>query len=381
MTRTVRSRVLAGIAVGALAATLGLPGVAAAATTHRTASVCALHPLPLPADMVGRAVEVDPTGRFVAGLGYRITGDVWQPLMLLWTVPPLHPRPGVWNEPRLTVVPTAVDHIPSSINRYGVVVGSASVDNVYRPWRYSNGHFEWLPAPTTVSGTWAVAINSRGDVVGYGAVEETETTIPLLWPADRPGTVEVIDSPPVTGAEEILDDGTIVGTAGGFGWVRHPDGNDRPAHRSGRPLVRGLGGSGNVGGGPHRHQRRPRGRHLGALGPADRRGERREPGGENAAGRQRPGRSAHWPNRRPRRPHRDPVRRCPRCPPRPRLVNRRQRPRRGLHERLSTAPSELDRLLRRPAPRVGRTPPPRLPVVTRRGATGENRYPVAGAHW
>ncbi|MEH1030157.1 hypothetical protein V6W11_20650 [Micromonospora profundi] len=224
MTRTVRSRVLAGIAVGALAATLGLPGVAAAATTHRTASVCALHPLPLPADMAGRAVEVDPTGRFVAGLGYRITGDVWQPLMLLWTVPPLHPRPGVWNEPRLTVVPTAVDHIPSSINRYGVVVGSASVDNVYRPWRYSNGHFEWLPAPTTVSGTWAVAINSRGDVVGYGAVEETETTIPLLWPADRPGTVEVIDSPPVTGAEEILDDGTIVGTAGGFGWVRHPDG-------------------------------------------------------------------------------------------------------------------------------------------------------------
>ncbi|MGC5380374.1 hypothetical protein ACPXB1_18060 [Micromonospora sp. DT68] len=224
MTRTVRSRVLAGMAVGALTATLGLPGVAAAATTPRTASVCALHPLPLPADMVGRAVEVDPTGRFVAGLGYRITDDGWQPLLLLWTVPPLHPRPGVWNEPRLTVVPMAAELSLGGINRYGVVVGTAYVDNVHRPWRYSNGHLEWLPAPTTVSGTWPRGINSRGDIIGQGAVEETETTLPLLWPVDRPGTVEVIDSPPVTAAQEIFDDGTIVGTAGDFGWVRHPDG-------------------------------------------------------------------------------------------------------------------------------------------------------------
>ncbi|WCN83246.1 hypothetical protein [Micromonospora sp. LH3U1] len=223
MTRIVRSRFLAGLTAGALTASLGLPGVATAAPKHRSAPVCALRSLPLPADMDGRAEAVDPTGRFVVGLGYRITDDDFQPLLLLWAAPPIRSAPGVWNEPRLTVVAMGAAQEVRDINRYGVVVGNAVVDNSYRPWRYRNGHLEWLPVPTMVSGTWALGINARGDIVGQGAVEQTETTLALLWPADRPGTVEVIDAPAYASAREILDDGTIVGNAADFGWVRHPD--------------------------------------------------------------------------------------------------------------------------------------------------------------
>ncbi|MET8258431.1 hypothetical protein ACFYPG_01825 [Micromonospora sp. NPDC005553] len=202
--------------------------------------------------MTGRALTVDPTGRFIAGIGYRIDDDDTQPLLLLWAGPPRRPGPGVGDEPRLTVVTIGALHQVENINRYGVAVGSAFVDNVYRPWRYRNGRLEWLPVLPTVSNTLALGINSRGDIVGLGAVEQTETTLPLLWPADRPGTVEVIDAPSNASAREILDDGTIIGTAGGFGWVRHPDARtDRltaPGARwSGIVAARGTWAVGSIG--------------------------------------------------------------------------------------------------------------------------------------
>lgn len=223
MTRFVRNKFLVGLTAGVLTATLGLPGAATAEPKRRTVPVCALRPLPLPADMIGRATAVDPTGRFIAGIGYRFDGDDWQALLLLWAGTPQRPGPGVWNEPRLTVVALGALQQVETINRYGVSVGNAFVDNVYRPWRYRDGRLEWLPVLPTVSNTWALGINSRGDIVGQGAVEETETSLPLLWPADRPGTVEVIDAPSNASAREILDDGTIIGSAGSSGWVRHPD--------------------------------------------------------------------------------------------------------------------------------------------------------------
>ncbi|MGW1449720.1 hypothetical protein ACWCO3_15740 [Micromonospora sp. NPDC002411] len=223
MTRIARNRFLVVLTAGALTATLGLPGVATAEPKHRTLPVCALRPLPLPADMNGRALAVDPTGRFIAGTGYRIDDDDWQPLLLLWAGTPGRPGHEVRTEPRLTVVAIGGGLQVEDINRYGVAVGNAFVDNVNRPWRYRNGRVEWLPVPPVVSNTWATGINSRGDIVGRGAVEQTETSLPLLWPADRPGTVEVIDAPSDASATEILDDGTIIGTAGNSGWVRHPD--------------------------------------------------------------------------------------------------------------------------------------------------------------
>ncbi|WP_433113403.1 hypothetical protein [Micromonospora sp. CA-246542] len=219
MTRISRNTFLAGLTAGVLVVTLGLPGVATAVPQARTGSACTLRPLPLPADLNGQARAVDPTGRFIAGPGYRVDGEDRQPLLLLWAT-----RPGVWNQPRLTVVEFQTEPQVDSINRYGVAIGTAYVGDVHRPWRYTQGRLEWLPVPPVVANVSVHSINARGDIVGSGAVEETETALPLLWPADRPGTVEVIDIPPHYGAVEIFDDGTIVGGTGVSGWVRHPDG-------------------------------------------------------------------------------------------------------------------------------------------------------------
>ncbi|WP_446214056.1 hypothetical protein [Micromonospora sp. IBSANI012] len=220
MTRTIPNSLLAGLTVGVLTATLGAPGIATAATRPRSATLCTIRPLPMPADVThGEARAIDPTGRFVAGRGLRIAGDVREELLLLW------------DGPRVTVAPSDPHRYLAAVNRYGVMVGSAFVDGTYRPWRYRDGRLEWLPAPATVSQSWPLGINARGDIVGHGSVEETETALPLLWPADRPGTVEVVDAPANSAAQEILDDGTIVGTAGPSGgatgptaWVRRPDG-------------------------------------------------------------------------------------------------------------------------------------------------------------
>ncbi|TDB80160.1 hypothetical protein [Micromonospora sp. KC721] len=220
MPRIASNRALTGLAIGLLTATLGAPGVATAASRPVGARLCALKPLPLPTDVThGEAEVIDPTGRFIAGRGVRITGDVWESLLLLW------------DGPRVSVVPTDAGEQVSGVNRNGVVIGSIFVGGSYRPWRYRDGRLEELLVPASVSGAWAEGINARGDIVGRGAVEATETMLPLLWPADRPGTVEVIDAPRDAIPMEILDDGTVVGNAGGSGgsppalaWVRRTDG-------------------------------------------------------------------------------------------------------------------------------------------------------------
>ncbi|MEU5941431.1 hypothetical protein ABZ807_20115 [Micromonospora sp. NPDC047548] len=217
MTPTIPHRFLAGPAAGILTAALVAPGVATAATRPHSATLCTSRPLPMPADVThGEARAIDPVGRFIAGRGLRVTGDVSEELLLLW------------DGPRVTVVPSDPSRRVAAVNRYGVVVGSAFVDGTYRPWRYRDGRWEWLPVPATVSGTWPLGINARGDVVGHGSVEESESALPLLWPVDRPGTVEAVDGVATGVAKEIFDDGTIVGTSAGAttltAWVRRPDG-------------------------------------------------------------------------------------------------------------------------------------------------------------
>ncbi|MET8281768.1 hypothetical protein [Micromonospora sp. NPDC005174] len=258
MMRFVGNRLLASLTAGTLIATLGLPGVATAESTHQSVSTCALQTLPYPTDMHGRATAVDPTGKFIAGIGYGVDDDGWRPRLLLWA----GARPGAWNQPRLTIVETAVVEEVEGINRNGVAVGNAVVDHIYRPWRYRDGRLEWLPVLPGASNVFTSGINSRGDIVGRASVEETETSLPLLWPVDRPGTVEVIDAPYDAGATEILDDGTIIGGAGGFGWVRHPDGTtDRltvPGARwAGIVAARGTWAVGSIGTGPGEEDRAP----------------------------------------------------------------------------------------------------------------------------
>ncbi|SCF27769.1 hypothetical protein GA0074696_4019 [Micromonospora purpureochromogenes] len=243
MTRTIPNSLLASLTAGVLTATLGAPGVATAATRPRSATLCTSRPLPMPADVThGEAWAIDPVGRFVAGRGLRVTGNGSEELLLLW------------DGPRVSVLPADPSRRVAAVNRYGVVVGSAFVDGAYRPWRYRGGRWEWLPVPATVSQAWPAGINARGDVVGHGSVEESESALPLLWPVDRPGTVEAVGGVATGAAQEIFDDGTIVGTSAGAttltAWVRRPDGRIDPLTAPGttRTWLRAAQGDWAVGG-------------------------------------------------------------------------------------------------------------------------------------
>ncbi|OWV02644.1 hypothetical protein B5D80_25075 [Micromonospora wenchangensis] len=227
----IRHRLLAAAAVGLLTAVAALPGTAPAGPRRDGLRLCALHPLPLPAGVThGRATAVDPTGRYVAGIGTRITDGVWEPVLLLW------------QGARVTAVDTALAEDVVGVNSAGVVIGNAYVTAMQRPWRYQDGRLTDLPVPGNVSGAWVAGINGRGDIVGHGAVEATGSSIALRWPADRPGTVETIDTPPDGAALAVLDDGTVVGNArvsagssSYAGWVRRPGGQVVRLTVPGRP--------------------------------------------------------------------------------------------------------------------------------------------------
>ncbi|WFE93345.1 hypothetical protein [Micromonospora sp. WMMD987] len=216
----IRHRALAGATVGLLAAVLGLPGAALAGPRGTDTRLCAIHPLPLPTGVaLGRAQAVDPTGRFVAGIGSRVVDGVWEQVLLLW-------RGG-----RVTAVDTALAEQVVGVNASGVVVGNAFITARPQPWRYQDGRPTDLVVPGSVSGAWVTGINGRGDIVGFGAVEATENAIVLRWPADRPGAVEVVDVLPDATATAVLDDGTILGygreslgASSYVGWMLRPDG-------------------------------------------------------------------------------------------------------------------------------------------------------------
>jgi hypothetical protein len=86
-------------------------------------------------------------------------------------------------------------------------------------WLYRGGRFTPLPGLSPTDATSPVALNGRGDAVGYSE----ETTGPpggerrmVLWPANRLGTVlEMAVSGP-TSVVDIDDDGTIIGLASGM---------------------------------------------------------------------------------------------------------------------------------------------------------------------
>lgn len=220
------------LTVGLLAATLVAPGAAMAAPRTDSVPACMMHPLPLPAgaSLAWDAMLVDPAGRFIVGTGRRATDQGQESLLLRW------------DGPRVTVL-TRSPGLLVAVNRHGVLVGDSSTSTGNRPWRYRDGRVEWLPLPPNGIGGYVTAVNSRGDIVGYGGYLEEPVT--LLWPVDRPDTVEVLEPGGIPVA--VLDDGTIVGevpaeedrssrdagarAAAGRGvapppvaWVRRPDG-------------------------------------------------------------------------------------------------------------------------------------------------------------
>ncbi|MGS2618826.1 hypothetical protein ACVCAH_30500 [Micromonospora sp. LZ34] len=222
MTNVSRRRILAGVAAGLMAASFGIaatPGTATAAT-GQSIRLCAMRPLPFPADAYRATADaVDPTGRFIAGSGRRNTaGGATEPLLL------------VWDEGQLTTVASPLVEEIAGVNADGAVIGNGWVNGVSQPWRYRAGQLESLPTGT-FSYVGVSAINGSGNIVGSGYTPTGEQ-VALLWPAARPGTVEVLDAPANAAARDITDDGTIVGSAGDFGawtgWVRTPAGEIQP---------------------------------------------------------------------------------------------------------------------------------------------------------
>ncbi|MFI9641613.1 hypothetical protein ACIG87_16365 [Micromonospora sp. NPDC051925] len=221
MTRIVPRRLSAGLAAGLLAATLITPGVATAAPKPSSVPACLMQPLPLPAgvSLTGSPLYVDPTGRFIVNHAVRTTDQGRESLLLRW------------EGPRVTVLLTNPPGALVAVNRQGVLIGDNYNSTGNRPWRYRDGRLDSLPvAPNGIS-AYVTGINSRGDIVGFGGY--LEEPVPLLWPVDRPGTVEVIEPGGIPVA--ILDDGTVVGAA--------PAGEDRSSHVAG---VRRAGGREDV---------------------------------------------------------------------------------------------------------------------------------------
>ncbi|MGV9211170.1 hypothetical protein ACTFTM_04825 [Micromonospora sp. RB23] len=225
MTHTARHRMLAGTATGLLAASLGiaLSSPATASPARTTARACTISTLPYPTDTYrADATAIDPSGRFVAGTALRVGASDNQYLMLLWDGQQLTeiPAPGR-NEVE-----------PADINESGVVIGNGWSENgIAQPWRYRDGRFEQLPTLPS-SGISVTAINKAGDIVGIGSDIVPGEYVGLRWPADRPGTVEVLQAPANARPQGITPNGTIVGSAGEFAnwtaWVRRPNGRIKP---------------------------------------------------------------------------------------------------------------------------------------------------------
>ncbi|MFY1675211.1 twin-arginine translocation signal domain-containing protein [Plantactinospora sp. WMMB334] len=181
---------------------------------------CTMRTLPVPADTYRSDVTaMDPSGRFVLGSAIVRQATDTHPVLL-------------WDRGRLTSFdPPVPGGSPVDVNRHGVAVGNGPRDVLSPPWRYRAGRGELLPVLDPADDTTVVAVNSGGDIVGMG-LTPTNRRYGLLWPAGRPGTVRVIDTPsPYSTITGLTDDGTVVGRTDGIettSWLRTPAGVLRP---------------------------------------------------------------------------------------------------------------------------------------------------------
>jgi hypothetical protein len=155
----------------------------------------------LPSPGLGSAVNGgDPTGHYLVGaVNYadRQAGALW--------------RDGRFSEIDDSVL-EKVQMFYHDVSSRGVAVGERMTD--YSSFHtdaftYRNGRFTMLPALVAGDDTQALAINTRGDVVGMSGLT------PVRWPVNRPDTVRAVTMPdgqPVSGRVlDIDDDGTMIG--------------------------------------------------------------------------------------------------------------------------------------------------------------------------
>lgn len=159
-------------------------------TPSPTLTSCVAGPrTPLPAPRA-QIFGVDPTGRFAVGTFSNEPGD---PLILqgaIWD----H---GVTHQVDPLAGPGLAQVTLTDVNASGWAVGRMerwiTQPPQELPVQYRNGRLTLLPLPDGVTEGDAAAINARGDIVGSG--QRDGGGIPLLWPADAPGTVTVLPLP------------------------------------------------------------------------------------------------------------------------------------------------------------------------------------------
>lgn len=193
----------------ALALAMATAGVSVAGQAPAFAGAgCQFSYLPVPDWTVNSFVDGgDPTGRYVAGSALVIGAD-GRPsrVNLLWT-------DGRFTEVRSSY---AFGAYLDDVNSSGMAVGFGR-DGEARShaFTYYRGVVRELPSPQPGWQTEAVAINSRGDVLGKVVDPESDWfERPVVWPAGRPGTVRLWPAEENVTAVDIDDDGTVVAERG-----------------------------------------------------------------------------------------------------------------------------------------------------------------------
>lgn len=219
------------LAAAVVVAGLLTPVAAQAGTTH--SGTCRAVALPTPAGTFSTVTGGDRTGRYLVG---RVNH-------------PDRSAGALWRHGRFTEIDASslggVQVEYHDVNRHGVVAGERMTDfgSFHTDaFTYRRGTFTLLPALRAGESTEALGINSRGDVVG-NSIGNGFT--PVVWPANRPGTVRALALPGghTAGgrAMGIDEDGSVVGYLAPF-----PPGTPYlwPAGGSPRPLPdAGQGGN------------------------------------------------------------------------------------------------------------------------------------------
>jgi uncharacterized membrane protein len=204
-----RSHTQAAVVAAALA--VGLLAPTTAQATPHAALACTAVALPTPAGTSSAVSGGDVTGRYLVGsVSY-----------------PDHTVGALWHDGQYTEIDAS--SIPNiqidlhDVSRHGVVVGERMTDYTTfhtDAFTYRDGTFTFLPALHPGDTTRALGINSRGDVVGSSDSDAGGGWVPVVWPADKPGTVRALPVPPGTTngalARGIDDDGAVAGVLSPF---------------------------------------------------------------------------------------------------------------------------------------------------------------------
>lgn len=181
----------------------------AASTPVTATATCQSIALPVPAGTSESSVNGgDSTGRYLVGVGFHVGGSEG----LLWVDAQLRPIDQRPLAPYIQVQFNAV-------NRSGAIVGERlTSDTSFHTdaFVYRDGRFALLPAPHPGDSTQALAIDSRGDIVGDA--DGAAGLQPVEWPAGRPDTVHMLTTADQgTGVASGIDqDGTVVGYLGSY---------------------------------------------------------------------------------------------------------------------------------------------------------------------